>query len=72
MELVNTSDLVQITTTGAMKFNFKKADNEFPLILLNNVKQNRQRRRPYHHHHPHPKKREVVEMYKLSNIKSQL
>jgi len=34
MELVNTSDLVQISTTGAMKFNFKKADNEFPLILF--------------------------------------
>ena len=34
MELVNTSDLVQISATGAMKFNFKKADNEFPLILF--------------------------------------
>ena len=34
MELVNTSDLVQISKTGAMKFNFKKADNKFPLILF--------------------------------------
>lgn len=66
MALVNTSELVQIGMTGAMKF--KMADDEFPVfffvVFVKNVKQNRQRRRtPYHHHHPHPEKTEVVEMH---------